>query len=98
MEAAADVQQHALDAGIRRQLEQQFGQLLFALGLHRGGEQPLLVGEVTVHGQLGHAGLGGDGVHAAAVVAVSQEEILGGFENRLSLRRVFWAAWAAGRK
>src|SRR5690606_18650296 len=70
--------------------------LLFALGLHRCGEQRLLIGEVAVHGELGYAGLGGDRIHAAAVVTATQEQGLRSLQDRLALGRVLGAAGAVG--
>src|SRR5262249_60891253 len=48
-------------------------------------EQPLLVGEVLVHGLLAHRGQRRDLVHAGALVALAQEQNGGRFHDRLVL-------------
>ena len=87
--------------------EQAVRQLLLALGADRGGEQRLLVAEMAVDGELGHAGLGGDLVHAHAVEAVGREHALGRIEDRGALAQVLgpagagWAwraAWGRDRR
>src|SRR3712207_9190042 len=50
-------------------------------------EQRLLVGEVVVHRAAGHAGSLDDGFPAGGGVAVSSEELAGGFHERAARRR-----------
>ena len=50
-----------------------------------GGEQPLLVGEVLVHGLLGDGGEGGDLVHRRAAEALGQEDGLRGLQDGVVL-------------
>ena len=95
-EATRDFQELAFQRHVIRQFEQQFGKLLFALGLDRRGEQGLLVGEMAVHRELGNPSLGGDGVHAAAVVTITQEQALGRLEDGTTFGGILWSA-GAGR-
>ena len=81
--------------------EQGGGQLLLAERLGAGGEQALLVAEMAVDGELGHAGRGGDLVHAGAVEALGREQPLGGFQDRRAFVQILrpagsggaWRAW-----
>jgi len=76
--------------------EEQLGQLFLAPGLHRGAEQRLLVGEMAVHRELGNPGVGGDGVHAAAGIAVANKQAFGRCEDGFALGEIFGATGAAG--
>ena len=96
VEAAGDIQQDLFQRRAFGQLEVQGGKLLGALGLHRFAEQGFLVGEVAVDGELGNAGFRGDGFHAAAVVAVAEEQALGRLENGFPFGRVLGPAGTDG--
>src|SRR5690606_32246068 len=69
---------------------------LLALLLHRLDEQRVLVAEVAVQRQLGHARFGGQGIHADPVETVQREQPLGGGEDGGALLRVLGTAGAAG--
>ena len=75
--------------------EQRRRHLLLATRTDRGEEQRLLVGEVTVDGELGHAGLGRDRIHARAFEAGQRKQPLGGVEDGGALFEVFRSAGAA---
>ena len=96
IEAPADIQQQLCHRHFVVQLEQQFGQLLLAFGLHRGGKQLLLVGEMAVHRELGNPGFRGNCIHAATVITITEEQGLRRFQNGFALGQVFGAAGAAG--
>src|SRR5690606_18279439 len=57
-------------------------------------EQRLLVAEMAVDGELGDAGLGGDLVHAGALVAMQREHALGRLEDGRALGEVLGATGA----
>src|SRR5690606_23543892 len=94
MEGSGDVQQYLFDRGLIVQLKQPAWQTGLARGSHRGATERLLVAEMAVQRELGDAGLGGDSVHAAALVAVAEEQYLRRGQYRLAFGWVFGAAWA----
>src|SRR5690606_6398311 len=94
VKGAANCLEVDLDGSGIAQLGEQLRQLLLALGFHSCAEQRVLVSEVAVHGEFGYARFAGDGVHAAAFVAMAQEQRLGGFEDGLAFCRVFWTTRA----
>src|SRR5690606_29565343 len=87
------------DGTLRTGGEHFLGQLLLALLAHRFDEQRVLVAEVAVDGELGHAGIGGNLVHAHAIEAVQREQALGGVEDGGALFRILRPAGSlrAGR-
>lgn len=96
MKASGDVQQYVLDRHAVGQFEEQRGQLRFAFGHHGGGEQRLLVVEVTVNGQLRYTGFSCHRVHAGARVTIAQKKAFSRLEDRLALGEVLRAAGAVG--
>ncbi|MCY1512418.1 hypothetical protein D9M68_468770 [compost metagenome] len=94
VEAARQRQQQLFERRAGRRFGEQLGHLLGALGPHRLAEQRFLVGEVAIDRELRDSSLGGDGFHAAAVVALADEQHLGRLEDGLALGQVLGAARA----
>src|SRR5690606_4746167 len=94
VEGLAELQQHLSNRTAFLQKEELAWQARFARGLHRSGEQRLLVLEMTIERELGNPGFGGDSVHAAALVTVVEKQALRGGEDRLALGGILWSAGA----
>src|SRR5690606_1785139 len=85
----ADAPECAADIVMLPLAEIQVGQLRFAYGADGRRVEGFLVSEVTVHRELGDAGLGGNGVHAGAFETAAQEQQLSRLQNGRAFRRVF---------
>ncbi len=94
MEAPGNVQQYIFHRDAVRQFEEQRWQLFLAFGDDGGGEQRLLVVEMTVDRQLRHAGLASHRVHAGVGVAMAEKQGFRRIQDRLAFGQILGAARA----
>src|SRR5690606_24037748 len=55
-----------------------------------------LVGEMAVHGELGNPGPGGDGIHAGAIEAMFEKQVLCGLKDGGTLFKVLGPSGTTG--
>src|SRR5690554_4206826 len=91
-EGQPDPLQGLPDIALRRYTTVEVGQLRLADQSDGSGVECLLVPEVVVDSELGYAGLGGDRIHAGALVAIAQKQLLRCLQHRGTLGGVLWTS------